>query len=204
MSRRAVVFLDYQNVYRRARDTFHLLSDPSPYGQIDPMKLGRLLVERDQGRDGRELTEVRVYRGQPDASKEPKGYGANRRQCAVWEQAGAKVTLRPLRYPIGWPAERAEEKGIDVILAVDFVTMAERGDYDIGILMSTDTDLKPALEEVAGLGSNRQPRCEVAAWSAPGVHARRLSISGTHVWCHWLGPDDYKQVADPTDYTIET
>jgi uncharacterized LabA/DUF88 family protein len=26
--------------------------------------------------------------------------------------------------------------------------MAVRGDYDVGILMSTDTDLKPALEAV--------------------------------------------------------
>jgi uncharacterized LabA/DUF88 family protein len=201
VARRTVLFLDYQNVYRRARDTFHQLTDPSPCGQIDPIRLGQLLVDRDPGR---ELVEVRAYRGQPDASRDPKGYGANRRQCAAWEQAGVKVVLRPLRYPVGYPTEKAEEKGIDVILAVDFVTMAAQGDYEVGILMSTDTDLKPALEEVAALAGNRSPRCEVAAWSAPGVHSRRLSISGTHVWCHWLGPEDYKRVADPTDYTIET
>jgi uncharacterized LabA/DUF88 family protein len=201
VARRTIVFLDYQNVYRRARDTFHQLSDPSASGQIDPMKLGQLLVNRDSNRD---LVEVRAYRGQPDAALDSKGYGANFRQCAAWERAGATVITRPLRYPAGWPAERAEEKGIDVILAVDFVTMAQRGDYDVGILMSTDTDLKPALEEVASLNSNRNPHCEVAAWSAPGMHARRLSISGTRVWCHWLGPDDYKQVADQTNYTVES
>jgi uncharacterized LabA/DUF88 family protein len=201
VARRTVVFLDYQNVYRRARDTFHQLSDPAFCGQVDPLKLGRLLVGRNPGR---ELAEVRVYRGQPDSTKDPKGYGANFRQCTAWERAGVTVITRALRYPAGWPTERAEEKGIDVILAVDFVTMAERGDYEVGILMSTDTDLKPALEEVAAAGGNRNPRCEVAAWSAPGMHARRLSISGTRVWCHWLGPDDYKQVADPTVYTITT
>jgi uncharacterized LabA/DUF88 family protein len=200
VTRRTVLFLDYQNVYQRARDAFHQPTDPSPSGQIDPIKLGRLLIGRDPGR---ELTEVRVYRGQPDASKDPKGYGANRRQVAAWEQAGATVIHRPLRYPFGWPRERPEEKGIDVILALDFVTMAARGDYEVGILMSTDTDLKPALEEVVALGSNRNPHCEVAAWSAPGAHSRRLSIRGAHVWCHWLGPDDYKQVADPTDYNLD-
>jgi hypothetical protein len=115
------------------------------------MKLGRLLVGRNSGR---ELTEVRVYRGQPDSTRDPKGYGANLRQCAAWERAGATVITRPLRYPAGWPSERAVEKGIDV-----------------------------------------------ASWSAPGVHARRLSIKRTRVWCHWLGPDDYKQVADQTNYT---
>jgi uncharacterized LabA/DUF88 family protein len=142
-----VLFLDYQNVYRRARDTFHQLTDQSSAGQIDPMKLGRLLVGRSSDR---KLTEVRVYRGQPDATRDPKGYGANRRQAAAWAHAGVTVIQRPLRYPVGQPNARPEEKGIDVILALDFVTMAARGDYDVGILMSTDTDLKPALEEVAG------------------------------------------------------
>lgn len=37
-------------------------------------------------------------------------------------------------------------------------------EYDVGILMSTDTDLKPALEGVTQL-TNR--RAEVAAWSSP-------------------------------------
>ena len=108
----------------------------------------------------------------------------------------------PSAIRFGWPNEPPEEKGIDVILALDFVTMAARGEYEVGILMSTDTGMKPALEEVIALSDNRNPHCEVAAWSAPGVHSRRLSISGARVWCHWLGPDDYKQVADPTDYNL--
>ena len=99
MPRRTVLFVDYQNAYKGARETFHQRWDPSPYGQIDPMKLGRLLVERNPGRDGREVTEVRVYRGQPDSSKDPKGYGANLRQCAAWERAGVTVVTRTLRYP---------------------------------------------------------------------------------------------------------
>jgi hypothetical protein len=56
---------------------------------------------------------------------------------------------------------------------------------------------------VAQINDNRGPRCEVAAWSAPGMHSRRLSITGTRVWCHWLGPDDYKVVADLTNYAAE-
>lgn len=203
MTRRVVLFLDYQNVYKGARETFHQRREPSQCGQIDPMKLGQLLVERNPGREGRVLTGVRVYRGQPDSSRDPRGYGANQRQCSVWERAGATVITRTLRYPASWPAEKAEEKGIDVALAMDFHAMAVRGDYDVGILMSTDTDLKPALEVVAQINENRSPRCEVAAWSAPGMHARRLSIAGARVWCHWLGPDDYKAVTDLTNYADE-
>src|SRR6266516_16387 len=200
MARRTVLFLDYQNVYKGARETFHERWEASLYGQIDPMKLGRLLVERNPGRDGRQLTGVHIYRGQPDSSKDPKGYGANLRQCATWERAGANVITRTLRYPAGWPAEKAEEKGIDVALAMDFHAMAVGGEYDVGILMSTDTDLKPALEAVIALGGSPFPRCEVAAWSSPDRHCRRLSIQKAKLWCHWLGLDDYRAVADPTDY----
>jgi hypothetical protein len=183
LRRRIMLFLDYQNVYMGARETFHERWAPSQCGQIHPVKLGQLLVERNPGRDGRELVGVRVYRGQPDSSREPKGYGANLRQCAAWEQAGAIVITRTLRYPARWPAEKPEEKGIDVVLAMDFHALALSGAYDVGILMSTDTDLKPALEAVAQINRNRTPRCEVAAWCAPDMHCRRLSIKGIRLWC---------------------
>ena len=150
----------------------------------------------------RELLQVRVYRGRQDATREPRGYAANLRQSSRWQaHPSVKVIWRTLRYPRDWPQEPAEEKGVDVALAIDFVMMAVRGEYDVGVLMSTDTDLKPALEAVAGLVGHPYPRCEVAAWSARDQHSRRLSISGHRLWCHWLGEDDYRSVADATDYT---
>ncbi len=89
-----------------------------------------------------------------------------------------QVTTRTLRYPRDWPREREHEKGIDVQLAIHLVARAVRGEDEVGILMSTDTDLKPALEFVRGLQGDPYPRCEVAAWSSPSGHSRRLSISG--------------------------
>lgn len=38
------------------------------------------------------------------------------------------------------------EKGVDVRLAVDIVTMAQAKKYDIGIVISSDTDLIPAMQ----------------------------------------------------------
>jgi uncharacterized LabA/DUF88 family protein len=194
---RVVVFLDWQNTYRNARSVFHYNRGPVQLGNVHPMQLGERLV---RARPGRELTEVRVYRGQPDSTKDPKSYGANRRQQAAWERTGAKVIQRSLRYPINWPDERAEEKGIDVAIAVDFVMMAVAKKYDVGILMSTDTDLKPALEAVASLEEG--PICEVAAWKEPGRHARQLYVPGIELWCHYLYLDDYKPLADGRDYTV--
>ncbi len=78
--------------------------------------------------------------------------------------------------------------------------MAVRREFDVGILMSRDTDLKPALEFVHEMEGGPYPRCEVAAWSSPKGYSKRLSIKGTQTWCHWLDESDYQAVADPTNY----
>lgn len=113
------------------------------------------------------------------------------------------VIARTLRYPRGWPdrceaGEKPMEKGIDVALAVDFGWLALEDQYDVGVLMSTDTDLKPVLEKVATLTAKR---VEVAAWSGKGRHGQRLSIDGKRLWCHWLDRKVYEEVCDPTNYS---
>lgn len=202
-SARAIVFLDYQNVYNGSREAFDLRGDPSRYGQVEPLRLAELIVARHP--EESHVAGVRVYRGRPDSARQHQAYGANMRQSAAQEKNGrglVEVITRTLRYPYDWPKTPAEEKGIDVALAVDFVTMAVGGDYDIGVLMSTDTDLIPALEAVIRLGGRPYPRCEVAAWSRPGAYSRRLHVPGQKVWCHWLKPDDYAAVEDSTDFNL--
>jgi hypothetical protein len=202
---RVIVFLDSQNVYMGAREEYGLRDAPSRFGQTDPLSLARLIVAKR--RYPSRLTGVRVYRGLPDSQRQPEANAANLRQTAVHEERGdglVAVITRPLRYPRGWPSVPAEEKGIDVALAVDFVTMASSGIYEVGVLMSTDTDLLPALEAVAALGGRPHPRCEVAAWTRSGVGARRLRPRGAHVWCHWLDRDDFEAVRDDTDYNVGT
>ncbi len=193
------MFLDYQNVYKGARETFGLLDDPGVYGQINPYQLGQAIVRR---RDQQSyLAGVRVYRGRPDSARDRKGYAANMRQCDAMVKSGrglVHVITRTLRYP---PDGRPQEKGIDVALAVDFVTMAVTEQYDVGVLMSTDTDLVPALEAVIALDGDPSPCCEVAAWSAPDRHNRRLHVKGSSVFCHYIGPGEFDLVADTTDYT---
>ncbi|MDR0284680.1 MAG: NYN domain-containing protein, partial [Propionibacteriaceae bacterium] len=152
-----VLFIDYQNTYRATRACFHdHATDPAQFGQIWPLSIGQVLVNRSPF--PRELSEVRVYRGLPSSHRDPKAYGAARRQNAAWTRdPEVHVISRPIRYPPGYPTTHAigqkpTEKGIDVSLAVDFVTLAVQGKYDIGILMSLDTDLIPALEFVHNLG----------------------------------------------------
>jgi NYN domain len=199
-----VVFLDYQNVYRGARD--RLQSEAAKghvFGQIDPLALGLHLAARAPGRV---LTQVRVYRGRPEGGRDPKAHKAFTRQLGVWDakRPDVEAVVRDLRYPRPWPNPygwRPQEKGIDVALAVDFVTMAVEGDYEVGILMSTDTDLLPAVEFVHRRQRQGGPRVEVAAWTGPQWNDPRLSVRGGNVWCHWLDLAAYEQVADRTDYS---
>ena len=193
------LFIDAQNAYRGARTSFFTNTSPSVSGQFNPAKLATLI----ESRGGPEnmactLSEVRLYTGRPEAVKDPKTYAAHMKQCAEWSRNGVTIVHRALRYPRGWPTERAQEKGIDTALAIDFVTMAVDGLYDIGVIMSTDTDLLPALEFVRTRFAG-QRHVAVAAWRSQHSR-RRLSIPGTNIWCHWLNRDDYDAVADPTNY----
>jgi len=198
MTQRVVVFLDEKNLYKGARRAFFDRPDHHTRGQFNPVDLGKLICSRlPHGvEEKRELREVRLYTGTPGSTYEPKSYGAHMKQRLAWEAAGATVLSRPLRYLKGVPP--GEQKGVDVALAVDFVTMAVDGEFDVGVIFSTDTDLKPALEFVVGKGS---PRAEVACWWSDTAQSY-LSIKGLMIWSHRLVIADYKSVCDHTDYNI--
>ena len=199
---RMVVFVDYENARRVARSCFHDHWEHER-GHFHPGRLGDWIASHNNSPV--ELAEVRVYRGFPDPRKQPTSSAANIRQAEVWRRDPRVTTiLRPLQYLEGWddprqPGVSPREKGIDVQLAIDFVRYAIFNRYDIGVILSTDTDLKPALETVYDL-----PRVagQVAAWSGEGMHNRRLAIDqGRRLWCHWLNKDAYAAVRDDTDYS---
>jgi uncharacterized LabA/DUF88 family protein len=203
MTDRVIVFLDYQNIYRGARDCFHPEpSAPHVAGQISPILLGEHIVTASPF--DRELTGVRVYRGRPDPRRDSRGYTACTRQIEAWSHdARVTVITRTLRYPRGWPnrcefGEKPQEKGIDAALVADFVRLAWEDQYDVGVVMSTDTDLNPALETVVARGGKR---VEVASWSGRSGYRQRLSIDSARLWCHWLDRKVYEQVCDTTNYS---
>lgn len=203
---RLKVFVDYQNTYMRAREAF---GDPDlvPYtfGQILPRRLGVLLRTKGHNIDpDREVVEVRVYRGEPDAKHSRVGQAACQRQVRFWEaQACVQPITRPLQYrPTAWntsgnpTAWEAREKGIDVIMAIDMVMGASRDEYDVATLVSADTDLVPAVEAILALGK----RVELASWRPDEGWGTRLSVPGRNLWCHWLDRDDFDRVRDDRDY----
>ena len=138
--------------------------------------------------------EVRVYRGQPNPLKDARTHASHMRQRAV----GSATERLSSHDPSNTSPHPPREKGIDVQIAVDFVAGAIEGRYDIGIMFSADTDLRPPLEYVFDKFAET-PRAEVAAWRTP-THSQRLSLRGRNVWCHYLDETDYQRVRDATNY----
>ena len=193
-----VLFIDDKNIYKGARRAFFDDTYPHYYGQVNPAELGKLICSRSPDGATRTLHQVRIYTGSPDSSKQPQAYAAHTNQCNMWKKLGVEVITRILRYPSDWPNSKAEQKGVDVALAVDFVALAIDGEYDIGVIASTDTDLKPSLEYVK---KKCKTRCqaEVTAWKST-IAKNRLYMR--EVWCYWLDGNDYNQISDLVDYNI--
>lgn len=107
--------------------------------------------------------------------------------------------LRPLKYPPSFPAERPEEKGVDVQLALAAVEHVTSNPplCDMAIIFSHDTDLIPVVQTICRLKS--ASHVETAAWVSDS-HSSRLRIPGVRIYQHQLFFDDFQEVQDLTNY----
>ena len=200
------VFIDYENTRFGAREVFgDPQRDPYTFGHVRPLRLGLLLKQLGEKVDpARELTAVNVYRGRPGPKSGPQAQAGSARQFAAWKsQSLVTVRSRPLRYqPTAWskgrPASwRAEEKGIDVMMALDIAIGARDDAYDVAVVVSADTDLAPAIEVALDAGK----RVETAMWWSPEHPHRRMKVPGRRLWNHALDASRFAHVRDDTDYT---
>jgi hypothetical protein len=110
------------NVYHGAREAFEMKTYFHMAGQVYPMALAHRIAGKYVPGSTRHAREVRVYWGRPDPRIDSKTYAAHMRQSAFWKRSGPVVVrTRALRYPPRWPDLPAQEKGVDVQLAIDYV-----------------------------------------------------------------------------------
>lgn len=149
--RRVGVFIDGQNITIGCRYAFG-------HGNLHPLLLARALCGDD------ELVEVRYVTGIPALDVSPDRHNAERRRHDLMLATDVVVLEKPLRYRWQWdirdrdlgnPFEhqgevhqarvksrnRGQEKGIDVWIALDALTMAARSDLDVIIVATADSDL---------------------------------------------------------------
>jgi hypothetical protein len=196
------IYIDWQNVYNGARRAFGLTEAPSEEGQVSPYRVAKILAAGNGRGDQATLVRVEIHRGLPSASKDPTGYGANRRQSAAWMRENVDVViprLRPLRYPPNYPVEPPVEKGVDVQLALAAVehTTSEPPLCDVAVVFSHDTDLVPVVQTISRLAS--ASHIETAGWTSE-TYSARLRVPGARIFHHALTFDMYENVQDRVNY----
>lgn len=210
-----VVFMDWQNIYKRARSAFYTADDPDfVHGQVWPHKVAHILADRHNQMSGSQLSisDIRIYRGAPRNEFDPTGYNAFQRQTTSWKSHNGRVSVhkRDINYPteINDRGERVrsdlppKEKGVDVSLAVDLTTMGVEREYEHAIVFTSDNDLIPAVEYVHRRAEicPGSPTISVAAWDG----GSRIRPKGRRVFCHWLYESDFLSTEDLRDYTLPT
>ncbi len=197
--KRAVSFIDGQNLYRHAKDAFG-----HHHPNYDPRKLAdAVCADRGWLNCG-----VRFYTGVPSADRSPMWHGYWTRRLTAMRRAGIVVTSRSLRYrvekirlPDGstleLPVER--EKGIDLRLGLDVVRMARNAELDVAIIFSQDQDLSEVAREVRDISRSAGRWLKVVSAFPVGPNATvRRGIDRTD-WFR-MDRDFYDACLDPRDY----
>lgn len=150
--KRAVVFVDGSNWYHKLRT---LLNLNTPAGQNDmkpPVDFDlRSFITNLTVPDV--LVELRYYIGKVrrvrNDQKSETMYANQQRLIGFLQQQNVHIGFGHL---INYPDGSFHEKGVDILLAVDMLNLALEKKYDIAYLISSDTDLVPAVEECRKLG----------------------------------------------------
>ncbi len=198
-NKRAVVFVDGQNLFHAARAAF---------GYRQPNYDIAALSASVVGRQGWHLLQTRFYTGVPaeedDASWNRFWVG----KLAQMGRDGVWTFSRPLRYrneTVSVPGVGevtrlvASEKGIDIRIALDIVSLARRREFDVAVVFSQDQDLSEVATEIRAIAREQDRWIKIAsAFPASPATPRRRGINGTD----WIRVEraEYDACLDPRDY----
>lgn len=197
--KRVVVFIDGQNLYYAAKDAFGYTAP-----NYDVVKLAASVCTRK----GWTLGQVRFYTGVPGLPDKPDWHRFWQNRFSVMGRQGVWVYSRPLKYrnktirlPDGskFTYLTGSEKGIDVRLALDVVSLGHAAKYDVALLFSQDQDLSEVADEIRVI-SRQQGRWLRIASAFPDSPTSRnhRGINKTD----WIPIDrtEYDACIDPRDY----
>jgi uncharacterized LabA/DUF88 family protein len=195
----AIVFVDGQNLFKSAKDAFGYT-----YPNYDVMGLALAVCAMK----GWHLKQTRFYTGIPDPEDNRFWNHFWAAKLLALSRAGAYTFSRPLRYrtkvvllPDGTQHSfvAAEEKGIDVRIALDVIRLAHRAEFDVGIIFSQDQDLNEVAREVRALAQEQGRWIKLAsAFPVRPASRNRRGVDGTD----WIPIDQHLYAAnlDPVDY----
>jgi uncharacterized LabA/DUF88 family protein len=200
---RAIAFFDGQNLFHSAKAAFG-----HKYPNYDPVALAAAVCAAK----GWKCEQVRFYTGVPDVSDKPLWNHFWNAKCAQMGREGVHVFTRVLRYrnkEVRLPDGKVhtfldgDEKGIDLRLALDVISLAHQKAFDVALLFCRDQDLTELADEVKTISQeqNRWIKTASAYPYSPAVKHYR-GIDGTE----WIRIDRgaYDACLDSRDYRPKT
>lgn len=197
--KRAICFFDGQNLFHSAKLAF---------GYTFPNYDVAALAQRVCADNGWNCAEARFYTGVPDATDKPLWNHFWTAKGAQMGREGVLVCTRPLKYrnkEIKLPDGSThtfldgDEKGIDVRLALDVISLAHKKRYDVAVIFSRDQDLSELADELRTISieQNRWIRTASAYPYSPAVKSFR-GVNHTQ----WIKIDrsTYDACVDKRDY----
>jgi uncharacterized LabA/DUF88 family protein len=197
--KRAVAFIDGQNLYRAAKTAFGYY-----YPNYDVGALAAAVCKQH----GWQLEQVRFYTGIPEAADQAFWNHFWNAKLGRMGRQGIHVYSRTLRYrnqTVKLPDGSShaflvgQEKGVDVRLALDVVGMAYQQACDVLLLFSQDQDLSEVADEIRDIGRTQNRWLKIAsAFPVSPTSTNRRGINGTD----WIRIEraTYDTCIDPRDY----
>jgi len=191
--------VDGQNLFHQAREAFGYQTP-----NYDVVALSQAVCRER----GWKVAQVRFYTGVPAQVDNAYWHHFWAAKGRVMRRRGVLVHTRHLRYrtrtvvlPDGTQRSvlLAEEKGIDVRIALDVVRLAYRREFDVGILFSQDQDLSEVATEIRLIAREQGRWIKLASAFPVGSPAgSKRGVDKTD----WIKIDraTYERCLDPGDY----
>ena len=197
--KRAVSFIDGQNLFRHAKDAFG-----HHHPNYDPRKLAEAVCDANGWMNGG----VRFYTGVPSVRRAPMWHAYRTRRLTAMRRAGISVTSRALRYRV----ERvrladgsikeipvAREKSIDLRLDLHVVRMARNAELDVAVIFSQDRDLAEVAREVRDIARTGGRWLKIVSAFPYGPDATTRRGIDRADWFR-MDREFYDACPDPRDY----
>lgn len=194
---RAISFFDGQNIFRQAKEAFSY-----HYPNYDPKKLASYICKMH----GFDNHGVRFYTGTPLFQKSPMWHKFWTGKLLAMRRSGVIVESRPLRYRHiegsrneDDSKEIAQEKGIDIRIALDIVRMTIENKLDVAVIFSQDQDLAEVVRDVNYIAELQKREVKIFSAFPSSVFCKnQRGVNGTQ-WIKII-KDEYDLCLDDKDY----
>lgn len=198
-TKRVFVLFDGQNLFNAAKEAFGYY-----YPNYDPVKLAHAVAQSQ----GWQVAQIAFYTGVPSPIQDSARAGFWRNKLNVLRSQGVSVFQGQVRYHLNQiklpdgstqAVQFGYEKGVDVQIAIDALTVTRLNRYDVVLLFSQDQDLQGLGIAIRLLAKEEERWIKIASAFPVSTSSRnRRGINNTD----WLPFDKtlYDVCIDPKDY----